>query len=90
MKTRREFLRLAFGTGVVTAAGLHLPYVPKRIYSFAPLREPCGPQGGWLVPAELADLIRDDILAAGVRGDRLVCIEGEGLERAGRNHTALS
>jgi hypothetical protein len=40
VKTRREFLQLLFETGAVTAAGLYLPYVPKRIYSFAPPPEP--------------------------------------------------
>ncbi len=86
---RRDFLRLAFRTGVVTAAGLHLPYVPERFYSFAPPKpeafrvlQLCGPPGGFYVPAELSDLIVADILNAGELGDRRVCITDGGLERA--------
>jgi len=85
---RRDFLKLAFRTSVVTAAGLHLPYVPERFYSFAPpkpklayvvfedvrLRELGDRHGGWLVPPEIVD----DVM-------RIL-----NLERAGRNRTALS
>ncbi|KKM74362.1 hypothetical protein LCGC14_1401010 [marine sediment metagenome] len=76
MKNRREFLQLLFETGAVTAAGLYLPYVPKRIYSFAP------PPRAFVVfegvqLKDFADIVRDDILAACVRVDRLVCIGGE-------------
>ncbi|KKK62424.1 hypothetical protein LCGC14_3004470 [marine sediment metagenome] len=62
---RRDFLRLAFRTGAVTAAGLHLPYVPKPTAFVISENVPL-----W----EVSDLIVADILSACELADRRVCI----------------